>query len=131
MSAVSDLDSKWHYFNSGSSTLYLWIEPWAEGYDLPVGSHVKLVSPDGTAIGEAELAENQITIWSSSPLLEVFIDDELQESASASVPVPSELNKAMLTVMFGKHPEARLGGKPRHTEPKMPFWTRMLRRLGI
>lgn len=131
VSIVSDLDSTWHYLNSGPSALYLWIEPWAEGYDLPVGSHVKLVSPDGTAIGELELAEDQITICSSAALLEVFIDDELQQSASATVPVPSEMNRAMLTVMFGNHPEARLGGKPRHSEPKMPFWTRMLSRLGL
>ena len=89
------------------------------------------MSPEGTEIGEMERTEDQITIWSSAALLQVFIDGELQASASASVKAPSGLNKAMLGILFENYEDARLGGNPRYEEPRAPWWKRIVKRMGL
>jgi hypothetical protein len=128
---MNTLGSTWEYVNEGPGALYLWIEPWAEQYDLSIGACAKLMSPEGTEIGEMERTEDQITIWSSAALLQVFIDGELQASASASVKAPSGLNKAMLGILFENYEDARLGGNPRYGEPRAQWWKRIVKRMGF
>lgn len=106
-------DYDWCLSNPGPDELIVWLEPWAEEFAVPVRSTVAVkVSgrPDGHEVGEIEWASDRVVIWATAKMVEIFIDDVFQDSASAIVPLPEGLRKGMLTLLFANHPSARLGG---------------------
>jgi hypothetical protein len=127
-------DYNWRLSNPGPDELVIWLEPWAEEFVIPVRSSVALQAPGGVEaqeVGEIEWASDHIVVWASARIVAVFIDDVLQESASAVVPVPDGLSKGMLNILFKGLPTARLGGAASDTGDKASWWERLSRRFRL
>lgn len=121
---MSDYDCS--FSNPGPEKLVLWLEPWAEQFEVPARSTVALKGAGGSekgSVGEIEWGTDCLVIWANVTTLEVFIDDVLQDSAS--VPLPDGLSKEMLTVLFAAHPSARLGGKAEIADTQSKWWKRL------
>ena len=114
---MSNSASVLSFTNDRTEPMVVWVEPWGEELSLPPKSTVQFKAPDGREVGDLELAQYQITLWAKGELVQVFIDDVLQETASASVAAPPELTKAMLHTLFDGEPSARLGGRPIPSAP--------------
>jgi len=76
-------------------------------------------------VGELEQAHDQITLWANADIVQVFVDDVLQETASANIAAPAGLTKAMLHAVFDDQPSARLGGSPLPSTPRISVWNRL------
>ena len=104
----------------------VWLEPWAEEFHVPTGSTIVLRSLDDSELGEVEPGNAQFTIWASARKVEVFIDGELQDTASAHIATPEGASRKMLEIMFASQPAARLGGAPYLPEkPPSSFWQKI------
>lgn len=66
------------------------------------------------------MGPDHLIIWANGPTVAVFVDDVLQDSISAIIPLPSGLTKGMLNTLFVDHPEARLGGHPPPRDARLP-----------
>jgi hypothetical protein len=128
---MSNPPSTLSFTNDGMEPMFVWLEPWADKLDLPARSTVQFKAPNGGDVGELEQAHDQITLWANTDIIQVFIDDVLQETASASISAPAGLNKAMLYKLFDGQPSARLGGQPHPTTPLNSIWGKFKRRLGF
>ncbi|WP_374295356.1 hypothetical protein [Sphingomonas sp.] len=128
------IDCDWRLSNPGPDELVIWLEPWAEEFIVPVRSTVALKAPSGAEaqeVGEVEWASDHIVVWASARTVAVFIDDVLQDSASAFVPVPDGLSKGMLNILFKGHPTARLGGAASDTGNRASWWVKLRRRFRL
>ncbi len=132
--SMTDINCDWSLSNPGPDELVVWLEPWAEEFVIPVRSTVALKAPVGDeaqTIGEIEWASDHVVVWANRTTVAVFIDDVLQDSASAIVPIPDGLNKAMLNILFKGHPTARLGGAASDTADQASWWERLRRRFRL
>ena len=111
--------------------MLVWLEPWADEVHLPARSTVQFVAPNGGGVGELEQAHDQITLWANTDIVQVFIDDVLQETASAIIAAPAGLTKAMLQTVFDAQPSARLGGRPLPSKAPISIWSKLRRQLGF
>ena len=117
-------DTSWSHLNAGPETLSVWLEPWAEEFDVSSGSTILVRSSNGGALGEVERVKDHFTIWATASKVEVFIDGVLQDTASSQIAFPDGLTKQMLTVVFAGRPEARLGGEGGTATGRASFWRR-------
>ncbi|WP_294332352.1 hypothetical protein [uncultured Sphingomonas sp.] len=121
-------DHEWSLCNPGPGTLLVWVEPWCDEFEVPPSATITLKTPDGVesgTVGEIEWGPENLIIWANGPTVAVFVDDVLQESASAIVPIPNGLTKGMLNTLFAEHPQARLGGYPLPVVATPPWWRRL------
>lgn len=126
-------DHEWSLCNPGPDTLFVWLEPWCDEFEVPARSAITLNMPggaEGRRVGEIEWSPDYLVIWAAGPTVAVFIDDVLQESGSAIIPIPNGLTKGMLNVLFADQAEARLGGRPSHVIAWAPWWRRVISLLG-
>ncbi len=128
---MSNPDCTLSFTNDGTEPMLVWLEPWADQVQLPAGSTVQFVAPNGGGVGQLEQAHDQITLWASADIVQVFIDDVLEETASASLAAPAGLTKAMLHTVFDAHPSARVGGRPLASKAAMSIWSKFKRQLGF
>src|SRR3954468_14447684 len=105
----------WHWglSNVGPDKLLVWLEPWAEEFEVPGGSTIVLrVTEQESSAVEIESRPDHIVVWASAgQTARVYIDDHIQESASASFPVPGGFagsTRELLSLMFDGQPQARL-----------------------
>lgn len=119
------------FTNDGAEPMLVWLEPWADELQLPPRSTVRFMAANGEGVGELEQAHDQITLWANADIVQVFIDEVLQETASASIAAPAGLTKAMLHTVFHAQPSARLGGRPLSSGPRISLWRKLKRRLGL
>jgi hypothetical protein len=124
----------WSLSNPGPNELVVWLEPWAEEFVIPVQSTVALKTSsdvEESGVGEIEWVSDHVVVWASARIVEVFIDGQLQDSASAIVPIPDGLGKDMLNILFARQPSARLGGaeSPAVNRASWAGWLRRLFRL--
>ncbi len=133
LAAMTHANSQWGLSNPGPETLLVWLEPWAEEFEVPVRSTITMkAAGDGQGeVGEIEWGPDHLVVWASASTVEIFIDGSLLESASASIPVPQGLNKAMLGIVFADQPAARLGGSGFRASERLSWWTRTRRRFGL
>ncbi|MCW6533617.1 hypothetical protein [Sphingomonas lycopersici] len=127
---MTDTERQWGLSNPGPDTLRLWLEPWADEFNVPARSTVTLKGSGGSGEylpGEVEWGPEYLIIWASAGTVEVFIDGVLQESGSAIIPAPDGLTKELLSFMFAGEPAARLGG----AGTRLSGWRRIRRRLGL
>lgn len=132
---MTDVDRQWSLSNPGPNSLLVWLEPWAEEFEVPVGSTLTLRS-SGLAkdpiLEETEWTSDHLVLWASAPgTVKVFIDEALQESASAVVDIPEGMTKTMLNLVFAGQPAARLGGRSSEVAKHASWWRRFRRRLGL
>ena len=133
---MTDLDHQWSLSNPGPDNLLVWLEPWAEEFEVPVRSTVTLsASSSGSeerSVGEVEWTADHLVVWASaSDTVKVFVDGVLQESGSAVIPAPDGLTKQMLNVIFDDQPAARLGGRTFDAAERVSWWQRARRYLGV
>jgi hypothetical protein len=130
---MPNADRQWALSNPGPLALLLWLEPWAEEFDVPARSTVMLRSP-GEAdepIGEVEWTPDHLVIWASGPTVEVLIDGKRQAGGSASIPIPEGLTRKILNIAFAGQPAARLGGATNEGSARISWWQRLRGRLGL
>jgi hypothetical protein len=127
-------DHELSFSDPGPDNLRVWLEPWAEEFEIPALSTIAL-SPsredESCPLGELEWAEDHLIIWASAEKVAVSIDGVAQHSGSASIPIPEGLSKAMLGVLFADQPAARLGGTEYIVADRPRWWTRLKHRLGL
>ena len=127
------IDHEWSLCNPGPDTLLVWLEPWCDEFEIPVRSTITLkTSSDAEqcGLGEIEWGPDNLVVWATGPLVIVFIDDVLQTSGSATIPIPDGLTKGMLNLVFAGHPAARLGGRHSHAVSPTSWWLRVKCLLG-
>lgn len=124
-------DCDWSLSNPGPDELLVWLEPWAEEFMIPVESTVALKASSDVGecgVGNIEWASDHIVVWASAGTIEMFIDGQRQDSASAIVAIPDGLSKDMLSILFAGQTSARLGGVE-HRVVDQSSWRGRLRRL--
>lgn len=124
-------DHRWSMSNPGPENLAIWLEPWAEEFDVRVRSTIAMewADPEESALGELEWTPEHPVVWADVFPLRVLIDDVLQDTSSAAIPIPAGLTKAMLNIMFASQPTARLGGAYSDATKRETWWSRMRRRI--
>jgi hypothetical protein len=125
---TTPLDWHWAMSNAGSTKVLLWLEPWADEVEVPVGGTATLrilnASNQFDSLDVEETGEH-VVIWAADgDCLEVYIDGVLQPTGSASIPVPEGLTKNLLGVVFANQPEAHLAGRRSRIEAPA-FWRRI------
>lgn len=132
---MTDVDRQWSLSNPGPHRLLVWLEPWAEEFEVPPRSTIALSAssePEKSALEKVEWTEDHLVLWASAPgTVKVFVDGALQESASALFPLGEGMTKQMLSLVFGGHPAARLGGRTSDVIEPPSWWRRARRRLGL
>jgi hypothetical protein len=135
LTLMTEFDRQWSLSNPGPDNLFVWLEPWAEEFEVPARSNIALSTssqPEQGVIEEVEWNDDHLVVWASAPgTFKVYVDDLLQESASALVPIPEGLTKQMLNVMFAGQPAARLGGRAFDIREPTSWWQRARRLLGL
>jgi hypothetical protein len=133
-----DGDWQWGVSNVGQCKLLIWLEPWAEEFEVPHRSTLTLRiinSSIDSEFPEIQATEDNVVIWAGSgDLIEVSIDQILQDSYSARAPVPEVSglsSKEFLNIVFSKQPEARLGGRKLPQQAQISVWGRIKRSLGL
>ena len=128
--SLSQSDFVGAFSNAGTDPALLWLEPWAEEFELPAGSSVFLRTPVGQPagwLGSVEQTPDHIVIWMNGGTVQLWIDDMAQDSASAVIPTPGSLSKQMLEIVFPDQPTARLGGAA--IGASNPSWWQKIRRI--
>ncbi len=79
--------------NSGSTSVHFWLEPWAEEYEVPPGSTLKLhyecIKPT-MLYPEVEITETLIVWWFGSGCrVRVYVNEEEVTAASWKIPSPN------------------------------------------
>lgn len=132
---MADLNNHWSLSNPGPDKLLVWLEPWAEEFEVPVRSTVTLTASTGSAdgpLGEVDWKPDHLVVWASaSGTIKVFVDGVLQRSSSAVISIPDGLTKQMLNIIFGDQPAARLGGQEFNATEPLSWWQRARYRLGV
>tara|TARA_B100000678_G_scaffold248852_2_gene222883 strand:- start:60 stop:554 length:495 start_codon:yes stop_codon:yes gene_type:complete len=128
---MSNSASKLSFTNERAEPILVWLEPWADELHLSAGSTVKFSASNGKDLGELETAQDQITLWANTDIVQVFIDDALQETSSASIAAPAGLTKSMLHAVFDAQPSARLGGRPLASVSRISIWSKLKQQLGF
>jgi hypothetical protein len=135
---VSDADWQWGISNIGAGKLLIWLEPWAEEFDIESRSTATLRVSNPACNDrclDVETTNNHIVVWASGgDTVEVHIDRIPQSSSSAVTPVPGEFGdstKELLNIMFGRQPIARLAGQQFEQQAPVSFWGRLKGRLGL
>jgi hypothetical protein len=130
---MDEVDCQWSLSNPGPDKLVLWLEPWAEEFEVPVRSTIALSTSIGTGeamLGEVEWTADHLIFWATETgILKVFVGGALQDSASALVPLPAGLTKPMLNILFAGQPAARLGGKSFDVPHRESWWKRARRQF--
>lgn len=126
---MAEPDNQWSLSNPGRDELLVWLEPWAEEFVVPARSTIAMRPPRGRNLGEVEWTPDHLIVWASVPTVEVFVDDVLQDSASAAISVPQGLTKGMLNIVFAGQPAARLGGDSANMDERVSLWGRIKHRL--
>lgn len=110
---ITAADHEWELCNPGPDVLLVWLEPWCDEFEVPVRSTITLKTSGAAerGLGEIEWSPDNLIVWAAGPTVTVYIDDMLQESGSANIPIPDGLTKGMLNVIFADQPTARLGGR--------------------
>jgi hypothetical protein len=127
---MTSVDRNWGLCNPGPGTILLWLEPWAEEFEIPARSTVTLqpaIGFEGSPLEQVEWNEEHLVVWASAPTVAVAIDGVVQDSASASIAIPGGLTKGMLGILFANQPAARLGGSSLQLPKRSSWWTRLLR----
>ncbi|WP_313442811.1 hypothetical protein [Novosphingobium sp.] len=125
------VDCDWSLSNPGPDELVVWLEPWAEEFVIPIQSNVALKASGDVGecgVGDIEWASDHVVVWANAKTIEVFIDGQRQDSASAIVAIPNGLSKDMLSILFAGQPSARLGGVDSRVVNRAS-WRGCLRRL--
>ncbi|MBV8907547.1 MAG: hypothetical protein JOZ20_00970 [Sphingomonas sp.] len=112
-------DPIFRHRNERQSHFALWLEPWAEEYDIPNGSEI-IVNMRGSPRGEPEIDvfDDRATIYAPlGSFVDVVIDGIVQnaELASATITIPSDSSlgtRELTQILFGSFPDARPGGNP-------------------
>ncbi len=113
--------------NAGASPVFIWLEPWAEEFELPSRSEL-LIRIEGDAqhmrvAPDVEPTDTGFTIYANGGTrLCVAIDGVDQDSGSAEIEAPDfgPLSpRGFVDLVFGDVPEARPGGQP---IPQKPGW---------
>jgi len=134
MRTMTHADNRWGISNPGPDTLFVWLEPWAEEFEVQTRSTI-LLKPAAAhhedVIGEIEWTEDHLVVWASARTIEVFIDGELRDTASAIIAIPDGLTKKMLGIAFAGQPAARLGGTPNNAIQQASWCQRVRRRLKL
>jgi hypothetical protein len=128
LTLMTATDHEWSLCNPGPDTLRVWLEPWCDEFAVPVRSAITLTTSGNAeprGIGEIEWSPGYLIVWASGPTVAVSIDDVVQKSGSAIIPIPDGLNKHMLNVVFADQPAARLGGGPSHGVGTTSIWQRV------
>lgn len=131
---MTDVDSQWCLSNPGPNAMLVWLEPWAEEFEVQARSTISMKPSGGSLqepLGEVDWNADHLVIWASARTVEVFIDGELQRSGSAIIPIPDGLNKKMLNILFAKQPAARLGVIAPNATRTSTWWQRVKRRFGV
>lgn len=132
---MTDVDRQWSLSNPGPDKLLVWLEPWAEEFEVPAQSTLALSMPNGTEEGmlvDVEWTSDHLVVWASAPgTVKVYVDGALQDSGSALVSIPEGLTKQILNVVFAGQPAARLGGQTSDLTERTSWWQRARRRLGL
>lgn len=128
---MADLDNQWSLSNPGRDALLVWLEPWADEFVVPARSTVSMRPASGLTLGEVEWTPDHLIVWASAPTVEVFIDGLLQDSGSATIPIPDGLSKGLLNIVFAGQPAARLGGAHANADERVSLWDRIKRRLRL
>jgi hypothetical protein len=135
LASMADVDRQWSLSNPGPDRLLVWLEPWAEEFEVPARSTIALsvsIEAQGSVLDEVEWTANYLVLWASAPgTVEVFVDGALQKSASALIPSPEGMTKQMLNVVFADQPAARLGGRTSEAIKRASWWERARRRIGL
>ena len=135
-----DAATDWHWgvSNAGPSKLLLWLEPWAEEFEVSNRSTLTLQimgSQANDGLVDVEDTGVHLVVWApSGGLIRVYIDQVFQDSGSAVIPVPEELGismKQLLEIAFDNQPQARLGGRAFAARSSRSIWHRIIRRLTI
>lgn len=124
---------QWGLSNPGPDTLLIWLEPWAEEFNVPERSTIIikfLGESEQREPDEVEWTEDHLVLWASASTVEVIIDGVPQDSSSAVIPVPGGLTKAMLNIVFAGQPSSRLAGAPNVGE-RTSWWQRTRRHLTL
>ena len=127
---MSDTDWLWSVSSIAPHKLLIWLEPWAEEFEVPAGSAIELRFAGGLPGDhpvEIESAADQVVIWASAgQTVIVSIDGAVQHSASASIPVPRAdhlSTRQFLGIMLGAQPvDAPQAGS---AEPRRGWWQRI------
>lgn len=130
-------DWHWGVSNAGSSSIFLWLEPWANEVEVPTGATATLrIVNDSVQSDSLEIEDTgeHVVIWAAGgDCIEVYIDGVLQDTGSASNPVPDMFGtatKSLLGIVFDNQPQARLAGQQSTIEA--PSFGRNVRRwLGF
>lgn len=107
--------------------LFLWFEPWAEGYAFPPNAKVELHA-QSTIEGELDLLEERertaVYGWSGCTL-KVIVDNEVVVSFDQSVPEFSQntSTKEMMTLLLGEAPKPK--AEEMVSATKRPWWRRL------
>lgn len=130
-----DVNRQWSLSNPGPDKLLVWLEPWAEEFEVPAGSTIALRAAgdaNDALLEETEWTPDHLVLWASAPgTVKVFIDEAHQESASEVIEIPDGLTRQMLNVVFAGQPAARLGGRSSDVAEQTSLWQRFRRRLGF
>jgi len=118
--------------NTSDSTLYLWVEPWAEEYEIRPKGHVE-VTMRGSAASDPEIDEmpDRITIYApGNAFFDIRIDGMIEKAVSSEIAAPDAVGlgtRGFVDLVFGAVPGTRPGGIP--APPKVPTWRRWLSKL--
>lgn len=124
----------WALSNLGPQPLLLWLEPWAEEFEVPFRSTIALSFAGESKdyeLGDFDAASDNLVIWASAgQTVRVYIDGALQDSSSASLAVPGGFGgstREFLNLVFADQPSARLGGRKAQAQRPLSCWGRALR----
>lgn len=131
---MTDADRRWSLSNPGPERLAVWLEPWAEEFEVPVRSTITMEWPAGSeesALGEFEWTRDHLIVWANVSTVRVLLDGVLQDTGSAVIPIPASLTRAMLSIVFADQPTARLGGAYAGSIKPETWWSRFRRRFHL
>lgn len=118
----------WGASNVGPKSLGIWLEPWADEFQVPTRSTItfRLLPQTDQPDLDVEITADHIVVWANGgERIEVYVDNVLQQSASATIAVPEGLTKNMLGVLFEGRPEMRLGGQANATLLRPNLWQKI------
>ena len=116
---IASVDPIFRFRNQIGTTFAVWLEPWAEEYEVANGSEIVVaMRGEPNDAPEIDTFSDRATIYAPlGCLIEITVDGITQNADRASsrvaFPASSTLGTRELTEMlFGEHPEARPGGVP-------------------
>lgn len=131
---MTDDDGQWGFSNPGPNTVFVWLEPWADEFEVAARSTLTLApsgGPESEPLGQMEWTADHLVIWATAQTVAVSIDGVLQHSSSAVIPIPDGLTKQMLGILFANEPSARLTGISSPVIHQSSWWKRVGRRFGL